>query len=148
VSQLIYVLQFEGNAGPVEGKEGVMQAATHASAAQITTKIEAGGVSGSIAPLDGPGADFQSEVTFTGETSFLESGTITFGGGASLTFSTIGSGYLAPSPEAGTLAGSVIWRIESGAGQLTGASGLITSNFTVGSAGEVVDNHFGVIYLP
>src|SRR5438105_2945867 len=127
--QLIYVLQFKGNAAPVEGQEGVMRAATHAAAAQITTTIGPDGVSGSIAALGGPGADFESEVTFTGETSFLESGTIRFGEHSSLRFSTVGSGYLAPSPEAGTLAGAVIWRIESGEGQLAGATGLITSNF-------------------
>ena len=39
MAQLIYVLQFKGSAGPVEGQEGVMQAKTHAAAAQVTTTI-------------------------------------------------------------------------------------------------------------
>src|SRR5690349_19199798 len=145
--QLIYVLQFQGSAGPVEGQDGVMQAKTHATPARVTTTIVPEGVSGEIVALDGPGADFESTVRFTGETSFLENGTIRFGENSSLSFSTVGSGYLAPSPEEGTMAGSVIWRIDSGEGQLAGASGLITSNFTVSSAGDVVDNHVGVIYL-
>jgi hypothetical protein len=145
--QLIYVLQFQGSAGPVEGQEGVMQARTHASSAQVTTTIGPNGVSGSIAALDGAGADFESEVRFTGETSFLENGTIRFGEAGSLTFSTVGSGYLAPAPEGDGMAGSIIWKIDSGEGQLAGASGLITSNFTVSSSGEVVDNHVGLIYL-
>lgn len=145
--QIIYVLQFQGSAGPVEGQEGVMQAKTHATDARVTTRIVPEGVSGEVVALDGPGADFESTVRFTGETSFLEDGTIRFGENSSLTFSTVGSGYLAPSPEAGVMAGSVIWKIESGEGQLAGASGLITSNFTVDADGAVVDNHFGVIYL-
>jgi hypothetical protein len=40
-----------------------------------------------------------------------------------------------------------MWRIDSGQGQFEGASGLITSNFTVGDDGEVTDNHFGVIFV-
>jgi hypothetical protein len=41
-----------------------------------------------------------------------------------------------------------MWRIESGEGQFAGASGLITSNFFVGAQGEVIDHHFGVIFVP
>jgi hypothetical protein len=145
--QIIYVLQFKGSAGEVPGQQGVMRAVTHAAAAQVTTSVGPDGVSGSIAALDGPGADFESEVRFTGETAFLESGTIWFGANHSLAFSTVRSGYLAPSPEAGVMAGSIIWKIDSGEGEFAGASGLITSNFTVDSAGNVVDNQFGVIFL-
>jgi hypothetical protein len=43
--------------------------------------------------------------------------------------------------------GTVNWRVDGGDGQFEGASGLITSNFTVGPNGEVVDNHFGLIFL-
>jgi hypothetical protein len=43
--------------------------------------------------------------------------------------------------------GSVIWRVEGGEGQFGGASGLITSNFTISEAGEVIDRHFGVIFV-
>src|SRR5205823_5283806 len=117
---LIYVLQFKGSAAPVEGQTGVMRAATSAAPARITTTIGPEGVSGDITALDGPGAAFESEVTFTGDTSFLENGTIRFGEHSSLRFSTVGSGYLAPSPESGILAGSVIWRIDGGDGQRAG----------------------------
>ena len=43
--------------------------------------------------------------------------------------------------------GSVIWLIEGGEVQFEGATGLITSNFTITDTGKVTDNHFGVIYL-
>jgi len=42
---------------------------------------------------------------------------------------------------------NIIWRIQNGQGQFEGATGLVTSNFTVGSKGEVTDNHFGVICM-
>ena len=41
-----------------------------------------------------------------------------------------------------------MWQVDSGEGQFAGASGLITSNFTVGEAGEVVDHHVGLIFVP
>jgi hypothetical protein len=42
----------------------------------------------------------------------------------------------------------VIWSITRGDGRLAGASGLITSNFTVSATGDVVDNQFVVLFLP
>jgi hypothetical protein len=38
--------------------------------------------------------------------------------------------------------------VTEGLGALAGATGLITSNFTVGAKGEVVDNHYVRLYLP
>ena len=43
--------------------------------------------------------------------------------------------------------GSVMWRVESGKGQFAEATGLITSNFTIGEGGEVIDHHCGVIFV-
>jgi hypothetical protein len=42
----------------------------------------------------------------------------------------------------------VTWEVVSGQGTLAGATGLITSNFTVGARGEVVDNQFSVLFQP
>jgi hypothetical protein len=44
--------------------------------------------------------------------------------------------------------GAVIWEVTEGRGQFAGATGLVTSNFTVGSKGEVVDNHYVRLFLP
>jgi hypothetical protein len=41
-----------------------------------------------------------------------------------------------------------MWEVIEGDGRFRGAQGLITSNFTVGAAGEVTDNHFVRLYLP
>jgi hypothetical protein len=87
-------------------------------------------------------------VTITGGTSFVESGSIRFGeGNHRLRFSTVGQCYLGASPDPQLKNGSVMWRVDGGEGQFAAASGFITSNFTIGDAGEVTDNHFGVIFV-
>jgi hypothetical protein len=114
----------------------------------MTSMVAPEGVAGTINPAAGGVAEFKSEVTFTGESSFLESGAIFFGdNGHWLRFSTVGQGYLSPRPEAGVQHGAVTWRIDDGEGQFAGAHGLITSNFLVGPSGEVTDHHLGVIWL-
>ena len=74
-------------------------------------------------------ADYETHVTITGETTFVEDGVITFGNGDRLRVSTVGEGTLEPSAEPGLLRGSVIWRVDGGEGRFAGASGLVTSNF-------------------
>jgi len=146
--QIIYTMQFKGQAAPSGESSNVLKAMTTAPSCIITTVAGPEGVEGTVQPTAGDNAAFESEVTFTGETSFQESGTITFGGGAHrLRFSTVGQGYIAPSADPKLKHGSVIWRVVGGEGQFEGASGLITSKFFVGNAGEVTDNHFGAIFL-
>jgi len=65
-----------------------------------------------------------------------------------LTFETVGTGRLGPSPVAGLQWGAVIWRITAGEGAFVGATGYITSNFTVSGDGEVVDNHYVRMFIP
>ena len=146
--QIIYVLQFRGKAAPTNKSGTVLKANTIAPSCAISTVVGSQGVSGTLQPTSGAGATFQSEVTFTGETSFQESGTITFGETLHrLHFSTVGHGYIGLSADPQLKHGSVIWKIERGEGQFAGATGLITSNFSVSGTGEVTDNHFGVIFL-
>ena len=125
-----------------------MKASTSGSSNTVTTVVGADGVQGKIESAAGGQAQFESEVTLTGETSFLESGSIRFGdGNHRLRFSTVGQGYLADSPEPKLKSGAVMWKVEGGEGQFAGASGYITSNFTMDEAGHVTDNQFGVIYI-
>jgi hypothetical protein len=148
MKQIIYVMQFRGHAAPSSEKPNVLNASTTAPSCNVRTVVDAEGVSGSIEPTGGGSAAFESEVTLTGGTGFQESGTITFGdSGHRLHFSTVGEGYLNTSADERLKHGTVTWKIDRGEGQLEGATGLITSNFTVSDAGEVVDNHFGVIFL-
>ena len=61
---------------------------------------------------------------------------------------TTGHGVLGASGADGLQRGAVIWEVTDGRGQFAGATGFITSNFTVGSKGEVVDNHYVRVFLP
>jgi hypothetical protein len=146
--QIIYVMQFKGKAAPANESATVLKANTTASSCAITSVVGTHGISGTLQPTGGAEAKFQSEVTFTGETSFQDSGTISFGDNLHrLHFSTVGQGYIGPSADPELKHGSVIWKIERGEGQFAGATGLITSNFFVSGTGAVIDNHFGVIFL-
>jgi hypothetical protein len=145
---LTYTMRFTGRATPASADGSVLKAATTAPSSVITSIVGTGGLAGAIDAVPGGEAAFASEVTFTGETSFQEVGTIVFGEGHALRFSTIGSGYLTTSPDPAIKHGTVMWRVEGGEGQFAGASGLITSNFFVGADLAITDHHFGVLFLP
>lgn len=148
MGQVFYAMQFKGKAVPTNDAGTVLKAATTAPSCTITTIVGIAGVSGSLQPMDGGQASFESQVTFTGETSFQEEGTITFGDRQHrLYFSTVGQGYLGSSADLQLKHGSVIWKVDRGDGQFAGATGLITSNFFVSGTGEVTDNHCGVLFV-
>jgi hypothetical protein len=100
----------------------VLKAATTTRSSTLTSTVGPDGLAGDLQPAAGGEATFESEVTFTGEQNFQEVGTIAFGDGHRLRFSTVGSGFL-------------------------GASALITSNFFVGANLEITDHHFGAIFV-
>jgi len=145
--QFMYALQFTGLAGPAGDDETVMHAKTSARG-DYHTAIHDGGVDTTFVDAKGGHATFESEVRLTGDETFTESGTISFGPRHRLRFSTVGSGTLSPSAEEGVMAGAIIWQIDEGEGQFAGASGYVTSNFTVNAAGDVTDNQIGVIFVP
>ncbi len=62
-------------------------------------------------------------------------------------FDTVGRGHVGPSPVTGRVHGAVIWAVTRGTGGLSGARGLITSNFTVEADGQVVDRHIAHFYI-
>lgn len=77
---------------------------------------------------------------------FSETGTIIFGGG-SLSYASTGEGHLGESPDPKTQLGHVTFRIESGTGIFTGATGFITSAFTVDEDARVRDSQSAVIFV-
>jgi hypothetical protein len=145
--RLVYAMRFTGQVTPVGEAGGVLRATMTATSSVLTTTIGPDGVDGSLKSLPGEEAKFESEVVFTGNSSFLESGAIVFGDGHFLRFTTVGSGFLGASADPSLKHGSVMWRVEGGQGQLAGASGLITSNFFVSEAGEMIDHHLGVLFV-
>jgi hypothetical protein len=145
--RLFYAMRFTGQVTPMGEAGGVLRAAMTSPGSVLTTTIGPDGVDGALEPLPGEEATFESEVVFTGESAFIEAGSIAFGNGHRLHFTTVGSGFLGPSPDPSLKQGSVMWRVEGGEGQFAGADGLITSNFFLGDAGEVADHHFGVLFV-
>jgi hypothetical protein len=145
--QIIYAMQFKGKAVP-GGSTNVMKASTSSPSTTITSVVNPEGLNSHIGAVTGENAEFESEVTLTGGTSFLEKGTIRFGSRNNIVrFSTVGQGFLDDSVQPKLKSGTVMWRIDSGDGQFAGASGFITSNFTLSDAGDVTDNQFGVIFV-
>ncbi len=146
--EIIYAMQFTGRATPVDATGTVLKATTTAPSCSLTTSAGPEGVRGTLQRAAGEEAVFESEVAFSDQSTFQERGTIAFGtNGHRLRFSTVGQGYLGPSPDPSRSHGTVMWRVEGGEGQFAGAQGLITSNFFVSATGEVTDNHFGVIFV-
>jgi hypothetical protein len=133
MQQITYAMRFQGKAIPVNESPLTLKASLHGSGCKMITEIpDTDGRA--FQAFSGSPATFESEVTFTGDTTFKESGSITFGSaGNRLLFSTVGAGYLGLSSDPRLKHGSVMWRIEGGEGQFEGASGLITSNSSLGN---------------
>jgi hypothetical protein len=109
--------------------------------------IQASAADGPDPALDS--LSYRTHVTFTGETTFIETGTISAGDQDELDIVSVGEGTLAPSVEPELMHGSVIWRITQGRGRFEGASGLITSNFLLTpSTGDVDEQQVAVVFLP
>ena len=146
--EIVFALEFKGSAAPVAGTEGKLTAKTTATSQVWRTIVKDDGVQATVEPAGGAGATFESEVQIVGEGAFVESGTIAYGTAGRLHFKTVGQGVLGQSPTDGLQRGAVIWEITRGEGRLAGAQGIITSNFTVGAQGEVVDDHVVRVFLP
>jgi hypothetical protein len=126
---LVFAMELRGRAGPAEGRASTLRARTAGRGPQGET------------------VNFESEVVLSGAT-FNETGSLDYSGRGKLKFETVGAGHLGPSPVAGLQWGAVIWRITEGEGEFAGATGYITSNFTVSADGDVVDNHYVRMFIP
>jgi hypothetical protein len=148
MKQIVYAMQFKGQATPMEGNAGVINVKAVAGSASITAIVNKGGITGGFDPAAAADATFESQLTLLAGNNFEEHGTITFGDdGHKLRFTTVGQGWMGPSPDPALKQGTVTWKLEGGEGQLNGADGVITSNFTITQDGEVTDYQMGVIYL-
>ena len=99
-------------------------------------------------PVAGETAVLDARVQRFDDGTFVEEGSIAYGAAGTITFETVGRGWVEPGPSAGSVVGGVLWRVTGGEGGFTGVRGLITSNFTVSADGEVVDNHFARMFVP
>jgi hypothetical protein len=143
--ELVFALEFRGTAGA--GLDGKRRAESTAPSQSLTTVLGSDGVHAETKAVDGEHAVLESVVERFPDGSFVEDGTITYGRAGSVTFATVGRGTVAPAPIEGWTSGAVVWTVIGGRGMFTGASGLITSNFTVSAQGVVVDHHVARLYL-
>ena len=148
MNELVFALEFKGSAAPVPGSDKRLHAKTSATSQTLRSILKADGIQASVESAGGGSASFESEVEIVGEGMFVESGSIRYGEARRVSFRTVGRGILGPSPLDGVQRGSVMWEVTGGEGRLAGAQGLITSNFTVGSRGEVVDDQFARLFVP
>ena len=146
--ELVFALTFTGRAGAVPGSPALRQARTSAPSQALRTVLAADGVESGIEHLAGETAVLESRVERRADGGFVEDGTISYGSAGTVSFVTVGTGTVGPSPLPGWQSGAVIWAVTGGVGRFAGARGLITSNFTVNGDGQVVDNHFARLHLP
>ena len=136
MKQVVFAATFRGNAAPAN--DAGTQLSVRGSASELVA------LDGPLPAGLGPHAEFQSTADMGENGSFHEFGTIDLGAGNTIQFREVQPGLMAPAPGGG-MAGTVDWKVESGTGIFTGAAGLITSNFSVGDDGNVVDRHLAVI---
>jgi hypothetical protein len=132
------LLRFEPQATPPEGDPPSFDVKSGPGTVTLLEGDEAG------VPTE---ASYETHVTMTGETTFLEDGEIAFDGGG-LRLRTVGTGVIEPSPEEGTMRGAVNWQVE-GTGRLSGATGLVSSNFEFQSErGSAAEHQIVRLFLP
>lgn len=146
--ELVFALEFRGRGGPVPGSTSERRARTTAPSQVLRAVLGPDGVAAAVEPVPGEAAVLESRVERFPDGTFVEDGTITYGRAGSVSFDTVGRGHVGPAADGRGSHGVVMWRITGGAGRFAGAQGLITSNFTVTSDGEVTDDHFTRLYLP
>ncbi len=94
------------------------------------------------------GITYDTDVTFTSDTSFSETGTVHFSGSDTLRIDSQQDELLTPSANSGQLHGAVIWRIDGGTGHFEHSTGLITTNFVFNpSLGDGIEEQVGVVFL-
>ena len=146
--ELVFALEFRGRGENLPGSTTQRRARTSAPSQTLSTLVGADGVFARVEPVDGERATLEARVERFGDGTFVEEGEITYGTAGKVTFTTQGRGWVAPAPTPGAVYGAVVWTVTGGAGRFAGARGLITSNFAVSAAGEVVDHHVARLLLP
>ena len=152
--RILYNMEFKGRGEQQSDGEMLWITQSFAPCMRVTTEIDGDGVDARIEDLAGPKAEFYSKSkahdggALGPGKKFREWGTLSFGNGNVLNFDTVGGGEFGPVGDSGLLQGGIVWAVDGGSGLFENAKGIITSNFAVDAAGDVVDYQTGVIYLP
>lgn len=148
MKEIVFALEFKGRAGPSGESGATRRARTTAPSQILKTVLGAHAIEAGIELVAGDTAVLDSTVERFPDGGFVEEGTISYGRAGKVSFATIGRGTVGPSPVDGWVHGAVMWTITGGEGRLTGARGLITSNFVASAQGEVIDTQVARFYLP
>ena len=143
---LVFALTFRGRGTDIA--PGRRRARTTASGQLVRTVLGPAGIEVSLEPLGGDTASLEAEVELHGDGTFVEAGRIRYGAAGGVAFRTVGRGTRGPSGIPGRVAGAVVWEVTGGDGAFGGATGFITSNFSVEPGGEVVDHQLAQLLLP
>jgi len=146
--EIVFALEFRGQAGPSGESSAKRHARTTAPSQMLTTVLRGDAIEAGVELVAGDRAVLDSTVERFPDGGFVEEGTISYGRAGTVSFATIGRGTVGPSPVEGWVHGAVMWTVTGGEGRLAGARGLITSNFVASAHGEVVDNQIARLYLP
>jgi hypothetical protein len=132
------LLRFEPQATPPEGDPPSFDVKSGPGSVTLLQGDDSG------VPID---ASYETHVTMTGDTTFVEDGEMVFDGGG-LKLSTVGAGAIEPSAEEGTLRGAVTWQVE-GSGRFSGVTGMLSSNFEFQpERGTAVEHQVARPFLP
>ena len=85
------------------------------------------------------------ELEVTEDGSLAETGVLSFGDYAAVTFRA--RGRLGASPDPAVRHGTAVLEITGGSGRLSDARGFVTSNFLLAETGELTDHHCGLLFL-
>src|SRR5262245_25826996 len=128
MTPLVFAVQFEGHAVPVDGSPDKLRARTFAYGQTLRTSLTLDAIESAGESAQGASATFESEVEITGQGRFVETGSISYGTAGSIKSRTVGFGVRGPRGIEGVQRGAVIRELTGGEGQFAGIAGLITSN--------------------
>ena len=136
--EIRYQLTFEGKASPEDEMGSRMNV-------EVEAILQHGMVDADVA---GGAATARSVAVVENDDygGFSESGEIVFGGG-SLFYRSTGEGHLGETPDPAVQLGQVVFKVERGTGIFMGATGFITSAFTVDENGRVRDSQSAVVFV-
>lgn len=147
--QIVYAMHFRGQAAPSGDNAKILKMTSSGTSCTMNTVVGPTGVETTLHATPGDLAFLESEVRLTAPETFEGDGVLTFGdeGAHELRFRSIHAGHLAPSALPRLMSGTVGWRVEGGIGRFEGATGLITSTFTLNDEGELSDYQCGLIFV-
>jgi hypothetical protein len=150
MKQITYTMHFRGQASRSSEDATVLRTTGSGTSCTLDTTVRATGVETTLHAKAGDLAFLESELRLHGQNTFDGTAVLAFGDDANhaLRFSTIATGHLAPSAAPGVMAGAVSWKVDGGSGTFEGASGVITSAFTLTESGDLSEYHCGLIFVP